>query len=137
MSEKSITSATSRQSTILLALFPLLGILLSLRADSVRADESISQVFEVGMSLGWTRCTEKSRRRRIAARIRTRAGRASVKDPMTLMTRPCVRVLTLTGLTAKEESKKNRREEEAGREEEEEEEEGERGRGGDGLQYHV
>ena len=47
MSEKSITSATSRQSTILLALFPLLGTLLSSRADSVRADESISQVFEV------------------------------------------------------------------------------------------
>ena len=47
--EKSITSATSRQSTILLALFPLPGTqsLLSLRADSVQADESISQVFEV------------------------------------------------------------------------------------------
>ena len=57
--------------------------------------------------MGWTRRTEKS------ARIRTRTGRASVKDPMTLMTRPCVRVLTLTGLTAKEESKKNKKEEEA------------------------
>lgn len=38
---------------------------------------------------------------------RTRAGRAGVKDPMTLMTRPCVRILTLTGLTAKKESKKD------------------------------
>lgn len=35
---------------------------------------------------------------------------------MTLMTRPCVRVLTLTGLTAKEESKKKKREEEEAKE---------------------
>ncbi|CAD1472429.1 unnamed protein product [Heterotrigona itama] len=72
MSEKSITSATSRQSTILLALFPLPGTLSlpSLRADSVQADESISQVFEIENIVRMDRVYREiqSSARRISAR---------------------------------------------------------------------
>lgn len=56
---------------------------------------------------------------------RTRAGRAGIRDPMTLMTRPCVRILTLTGLTTKEESKDT---------DEEEDKKGGGRRGGDASQ---